>query len=372
MFNLPNTWLTGWKAKLLPLPEKTVVPTRVVDSQRKEIVAVNQETKSLTKLELINRYVEAVQQDVVMLTTPVSGERPTDAIFGLPYSVDSLALFYNVPLLKRANIETPPTTWKGLQDTAKKLTTLSDDGKIVQSGAAIGTAKNVRHHTDILTAIMMQNGTVMQDAAGRVVFDRVPSGYEDREYPPGIEALIFYQSFARPGLSTYTWDNTMPDSMDAFIAGKTAFYFGYPYDRVEIENRAPQLDFAVSELPQIGSLKQSIAHYPVEVVSRKTAHPNEAWDFIQFATSEDGVREFLRLTNRPTALRSLIAEQITDPEARPFVSQLLTAKTWYRGVNWSAVESAFAKMIETYPTVDEPSHVPIVKQAVNEVTASLR
>ncbi len=374
LFTIPNVMLNAWKAKLLPLPETTVIPTQVVDPNKKEIVAVNQETKSLTKLELKNSYVEAVENDVIMLSIPEnSEERPTEKIFGLPYSVDTLAMFYNAALLRKANIEEPPVSWKGLQDQTKQLTVLDkEDDDIETSGAAIGTARNVRHHTDILTAIMLQNGAIMTDEAGRISFSRQPPNHEGL-YPPGVEALIFYQSFGRPGLSTYTWDNSLPDSMDAFVAGKTVYYFGYPYDRIEIQQRAPQLDFGVTQLPQIdGSNTHNVAHYPVEVVSKKTAHPNEAWDFIQFAASSEGVREFLRATDRPTALRSLITEQITDPEAKPFVSQVLTAETWYRGKNWSAVEDAFAKMIETYPTVENPDYLPIVARSVDEVEDSYR
>ncbi|MFH1047924.1 MAG: extracellular solute-binding protein [Patescibacteria group bacterium] len=373
IFSLPNVALFGWKARLLPLPEKTVVPTQVVDTDRQKIVAINQETKSLTKLELINRFVEAVEDDVLMLSIPTAEEKPTDVIWGLPYSVDTLALFYNVALLKQANIETPPTSWQSLQEQVKKLTVLDENGGVRQSGAAIGTAKNVRYSTDLLTAIMLQNGATMTDESGRPNFNVFSSGNSgNREYPPGAEALIFYQSFARSNMSAYTWDNTLPDSMDAFVAGKTAFYFGYPHDRVEIAQRAPQLDFEVASLPQVGGTVRNIAHYPVEVVSKKTTNPNEAWNFVQFATSEENVREFLRLTNRPTALRSLVGEQITDPEAKPFVAQLLTARSWYHGSDWSAVKKAFDTMIETYPTVEKPSYTTIVNAAVAAVNASMR
>jgi len=369
LFNLPNVWLESWKGKLLPLPEKTVVPTQVVDSERKQLVATNLEEKSLTLLDLRNQFVEVVEDDVVMLT-PTTGERgevPTEEIWGLPYSVDTLALFYNVDLLRQANISAPPDTWKEFQDQVKTLTVYDDQDQIEQSAAAIGTAQNVRHSTDLLSAIMIQNGAEMVNENGRVNFARIPAGLE-RERPPGVEALIFYQAFTNERSTYYTWNNDLPDSMDAFIQGKTAFYFGYPYDRIEIAERAPQLNFTVAELPQVSpSNVRNIAHYPVEVVSAKSRHPNEAWNFLQFAANADHVRDFLAATDRPTALRSLISEQLTDPEAKPFVSQLLTADSWYNGEDWPEVVEIFDTMIETYPTIEEPNLEKIVTTAANLV-----
>ncbi|MBU0625053.1 extracellular solute-binding protein [Patescibacteria group bacterium] len=373
MMSLPNVWMTSWKPKLLPAPEKTVIPTQVIDQQKKKIVAINQETKTITIREIKNLFVEAVENDVIMLTVPGNrNEKPVDAIWGLPYSLDTLAVFYNIDLLRRADIKEPPDTWKKLQDQVKKLTVLDKDEKIQQSGAAIGTAQNIRHSTDLMTAIMMQNGAIMADEYGRIEFDSQPPNSGGRLYPPGVEALMFYQSFGRPNSSTYTWDNKLPDSMDAFIQGKTAFYFGFPYDRTEIEQRAPQLNFEVAALPQVNPAKvRNIAHYSIEVVSNKTSHPNEAWNFIQFAAEADNVRDFLAATNRPTTLRSLISEQLTDPEAKPFVSQVLTAESWYRGKDWSKVETAFDTMLETYPTIEDPSYQRIVTAAAREVAQTI-
>lgn len=372
MFSIPNVWLRGWKSKLLPMPLTTTIPTQVVDPNKKTIVAVNQQNKTLTKLALTNQFVEAVADDVMMYYTPEKqGETAGDRIWGLPYSLDTLALFYNADLLRKTNIETPPKTWRELQDQATRLTLKKSDGTIEQSGAAIGTAKNVRYATDILTAIMMQNGAQMADSGGTATFNMRTSS--ESTYPPGIEALMFYQNFALPNSSSYTWSSALPDSLDAFIAGRTAFYFGFPYDQTDIRERAPRLNLKVTDLPQVNASRiRNVAHYQLEVVSKKTTHPNETWDFIQFASGADQVRGYLNATNRPTALRALISEQITNPTISPFVSQVLTARSWYRGSDWNAVESAFAEMIETYPTELQPSYNPILQIGINGVNATLR
>ncbi|MFH2063444.1 MAG: extracellular solute-binding protein [bacterium] len=373
IFSLPNVWLTGWRSKLLPLPEKTVVPAQTVDPASKKVIVANVETKTITVRQINEDFVEAVPSDIIQLTVPQTrDERPVDAVWGLPLSLDTLAMFYNQDLLRQADIKDPPKTWKDLQDQVKRLTVL--DGKTIrQSGAAIGLSDNVRHSTDLITTIMLQNGAELADSRGQARFHSYTVETRGRPYPPGTETLMFYQAFARPGMSTYTWDTDLPDSTDAFIAGKTAITFGYPHDRNEIRERAPRLNFGVAPLPQVDPAKsKSIASYPVEVVSKWTKFPNEAWDFVQFAARPEQVAGFLTATGRPTALRSLISNQLTDPNAAPFVGQVLTAESWYRGNDWEEADRAIGTMIETYPTPEDPDYQPIIQVAASAVSRTAR
>ena len=84
----------------------------------------------------------------------------------------------------------------------------------------------------------------------------------------------------------------------------------------------------------------------METVSKKTKHPNEAWDFVEFLAGKDEVKKYLGKVKKPTALRSLVAEQINDADLGPFAGGLLTAKSWYRGANPDAAEAALLRMID--------------------------
>ncbi len=371
MFSIPNTWLPAWKSKLLPMPPETTIPTQTVNQQKK-IVVVNKKTPTITVREMRNTFVEAVVSDVVMQGPSVNpGGQPTDRIYGLPLSVDTLALYYNKDLLKIANIEAPPATWSDLLGQSEKMTILEDD-VVKQAGAAIGGAGNVRHYTDILSALMMQNGAQMAADDGSITFAQYPPGETYKPQPPGVEALKFYISFAVPGTENYCWNKDMPDSLDAFVTGRAAFYFGFPYDSQLIAMRAPKLNFAVAKLPQVNLSKVvNIAQFPVEVVSGKTKHANETWDFLQFITQQDNVSSFLAAAKRPTALRALIKEQSTNPEVGPFADQLLTAKTWYKGINYAKAEQAFTYMIDFRPSRERPEYLTAVSEAAAMVSDTL-
>lgn len=347
IFSIQNTWMRGYQNKLLPMPESIALPYRTVQGTiKKDVVWEMRTNKSLTLRDLKSKFVDQVEEDAVLAAVDEKTGAATDKIFGLPLAVDTLALFYNKELLNAAGIPEPAKNWQELQEHVKKLTKQDAQGNITQAGAALGAGGNIERAADILSVLMMQNGAEMADERGYATFNIVPQGLAGRTLPPGIEALTFYTDFASPQKEVYTWNETLPNSLDAFIQGKAAYSFGYSYHLPVIRARAPKLNFGVSRLPQIsGNREINFANYWMEVVSKKTAHPNEAWDFVQFMSGAEMAQKYLNKTKKPTALRALIQKQSEDIELYPFVSQVLTAKSWYRGKNAGAAEQALKDMI---------------------------
>ena len=151
-------------------------------------------------------------------------------IYGLPLSVDSLALIYNRTMLDNAGITKAPSTWLEVKEAVKKLTLQDDEGNIVQSGIALGGSKNINRTSDILSLLMMQNGTEMVDPTGRKIMFAETSPYsDDKNYRPGMEALRFYSDFAMPSKEVYSWNSAMPEASEAFVTGSLAMMLGYSY-----------------------------------------------------------------------------------------------------------------------------------------------
>jgi multiple sugar transport system substrate-binding protein len=286
-----------------------------------------------------------------------------DRIFGLPLSVDTLALYFNKDLLNAANIAEPPTTWTQFQEQVVKLTKIGQNSAILQSGAALGTGKNVERASDILSLLIMQNGAKMVDDRGVAVF---ASG--DENAPLAIDAVRFYTDFANPLKQVYTWNDDEPDSFDAFINGKTAFFFGYSYHAPLITARSPKLNFAIAPVPQIeGGKTVNFANYWVETVSKQTDNRDWAWDFIQFAASKERVAAYLEAAQKPTARRALINTQIENETLSIFANQLLTSVSWYRGNDAQAMEKAFVDLITSVLSGAEiEQELPIAQNKVNQ------
>lgn len=338
IFSIQNTWIKKYQTKLTPMPAEITMAYMVeTGTIKKEVVPQMQTNKSLTIRDLKNNFVDVVSSDVVL---------DDGKIYGLPLSVDTLALYYNRDLLNSAGITNAPKYWnKEFQQIIKKLTKQDPKKGLVQSGVALGTSKNISRFSDILSVLMMQNGAIMT-SGNQVTFNSIPPTMSGG-YNPGLEALRFYTDFANPNKEVYCWNNDMPNSIEAFTSGSLAMFFGYSFNLDQIRAQAPKLNFGIAKLPQIegNSVEINFANYWVNSVSKKSKYPNESWDFIQFLTKEENAKTYLEKTKKPTALKSLINTQKDDEYLGIFSEQVLSAKSWYHGKNINDAESAIGEMI---------------------------
>ncbi|MBI4779557.1 extracellular solute-binding protein, partial [Candidatus Falkowbacteria bacterium] len=316
---------------------------------KKEIIPELRTAKSPGLNDIKNNFVDAVYQDVVIPTLDKKTNQYEQKIYGLPLSVDTLAMYYNKDLFNNAGIAEPPAYWNNtFQQDVKKMTKQNDKGEIIQSGAALGGTNNIERYSDILSILMMQNGSVMMDEGGQVLFNRIPITFKDQKYNPGLEALRFYSDFSNPAKEVYSWNKELDNSLNMFTQGKLGIMFGYSYHLPTIKAQAPKLNFGITKLPQIeGNTPVNFANYWIETVSNKSKYANEAWDFVQFAATADQVKTYLSKAKKPTALRALVNEQIDDLDIGVFAEQILTAKSWYKGADSNAMEKIFADMIDT-------------------------
>jgi multiple sugar transport system substrate-binding protein len=362
IFSINSTWLKDYMDKIKPMPSQVTIPYMVTRGTIKQEVY----TENRTKATLTYKNIKDLFPDIVAENQIVNGQ-----VYGLPLSIDTMALFYNRDLLNNTGLINPPKTWTEFQNQVIKMTKLSTDGKILQAGAAIGTADNVSRSSDLLNLLMLQNGSQMVDANNKIYFNRIPQGLSIN---PAIQALEFYTSFASPAKQVYTWNNDMQDSLREFMAGKVAFFFGYAYQIPTIKAQAPGLNFGVTQMPQIQEISEStvfkpvnFANYWIETVSNKTSHPDEAWDLVIYMTSRKDVNtKYLAKARKPAALKELIPQQAEDIELAPFANQILTAQSWYKGHNVLAAEEIFKSMIRQSLNSTLPSK-EIVSQAASQM-----
>jgi len=351
IFSIHNTWIKKYQSKIAPMPAQTTMAYQVEQGTiKKETVTQLKTSSSLTLKDLKNNFVDAVYSDVVIKVSDVENKTSTEQVFGLPMSVDTLAMFYNKDLLNNAGIATPPAYWNTeFQQDVKKLTKQDTGGNIIQSGVAMGGSQNIERYSDILSVLMMQNGAKMMDDSGSVLLQSSPDYYRSQGYNPALEALRFYIDFSDPAKEVYSWNSTLSNSLNMFTQGKLALMFGYAYHLPTIRATAPKLNFGIAELPQIegGAQKINFANYWVETVSKKSKNTDAAWDFIQFATKAENVKSYLAATKKPTALRSLISSQLNDLDISPFANQVLTAQSWYKGADSNAMELIMGDMIDS-------------------------
>ncbi|MBN1779437.1 MAG: extracellular solute-binding protein, partial [Candidatus Buchananbacteria bacterium] len=340
IISIKNTEVNQYLSKITPLPATTKMAYQSVKKTlgiKNELVTEIKNEPSITIGQLQNAFIDVVASDVVV----------NNKIYGLPISVDTLVLFYNRRLFNNANIPLPPNNWLDFQANVKKLTYQDSNGNLTQSGAAIGLTANVENYFDIVSLLMMQNGANMINQ-GRSAFHLLPAG-STQDYNPGPEAIRFFTDFSNSSKEVYTWNDQFANSIDAFASGKVAMMFGYQRDIQALEaKRQGNLDYQIAPIPQIaGRPAVNIANYFVQTVSTKSKHINEAWNFIQFISTQTEAKKYLDLTKKLTALRSLVGNQLSSDQIGSFAGQLLTSKSWYHGKNYEVAQSIFAEMINS-------------------------
>lgn len=248
--------------------------------------------------------------------------------YGVPLMVDSLALYYNKDLLTAANVS-PPRTWWGLEEVAKKLTVRPQE-RITTGGVAMGTVNNVDHWSDIIGLMIYQNG-----------------GNPAKPDALVEDVLKYYLKFKTVN---QVWDETMPNSTNAFASGSLAFYFGPSWRVFNIKEANPSLNFGITGVPQLPKLADvdweeaeageaeltdiGWSTFWVEGVWNKGENQEEAWQFLSFLSSKETMQKLYTAQSQLRQFGEIyprrdLANQINEPLVKPFVEESKTAKSWY-------------------------------------------
>lgn len=353
VFMVHNTWISKYQPKIAPQPPIVQVAKQTTTgSIKKEVTLTVVSEKTENPVQLRKDFVDAVAYDAIrtinVTTDPTKKPDNQERVFGLPMSVDTLALYYNKDILNAAGISQPATTWDQFQQQVQKIVSIDDKGNIIRAGAGFGTGSNVERSSDIMALLMLQNRAIMSDVTGYPTFASTPVEIRDQvSEPPSYPAMRFYTDFANPSKNVYTWNAQQPNSMDAFIQGTAGFFLGYSYQLPTIRSQAPKLNLGISQVPQIaGNPSVNYANYWMWTVSKKSKSIDFSWHLVNYMTGEDQAKVYLDLVKRPAARRALIDPQLEDANIGVFASQVLTAKSWYIGVDPATAEQAFIDMAD--------------------------
>lgn len=303
------------------------------DIPRLRYLIVPPTAAQITPAALNQIFPAAVMKDVV------SG----GSIYAVPLYMDTLALIYNRDMLDQAGIATPPATWQDFINAIPLLRKTNAQGQLTTAAASIGGSEDtVPHATDLMSLIMLQNGTTMNTPDGRAAFAETSAGSQ------GLAAFKFYLDFANPGSNAYTWNEAQTDGTDSFLSSRTAMIFGYHEDLASFKARSPFLNYAASPVPQIGtSTTVNYPSYQGLAVWRQSKVGGWGWDFaIALATNPTVNKAYLAATGRPPALRSEIGNMLNDPSVGIFAKQNLTADSW-RISDYGKARSAFSEAVQS-------------------------
>lgn len=255
----------------------------------------------------------------------------SEGITALPLVVDPMVLYYNKDILSNEGIVYPPKTWDELFGLNSVLTKRDNLGVISQSMIALGQYDNVNNAQEILSTLLIQNGNgiVSKNASGAYssLLNTKPMG---SPVTPIESVLKFFVGFSNISDSSYSWNRSLPNSLDMFTSSKLVFYLGKASELFAIESMNPNLSFDVTGIPQIkdAQIKLTYANIYGVAVSKRSTNMTLANEISKMLVTGEIAKNFSASVSLPPASKVLLADRPNDPYLFSFFNSALISRSW--------------------------------------------
>lgn len=190
--------------------------------------------------------------------------------YAVPANMADMALFYNKDLLEAAGVEVPSTS----DEFVDAVSALTGEG-------VYGIALPDNGFTLAWTILQWANGGDITDEAGCSVLDS----------PENLEVFTQWSELvATDGVSPAGLDAPAAESL--FSTGKAAFVVGGPWLVPAFTDAG--VNFGIAEMPEGAAGPQTAISTVPFMVSAKSAHPDEAAEFLDWWTGVDAQAQFVK------------------------------------------------------------------------------
>ncbi|MGI6484096.1 MAG: ABC transporter substrate-binding protein [Candidatus Dojkabacteria bacterium] len=200
------------------------------------------------------------------------------SIYAVPIEIDGLMVFYNKQLLAEQNVQTPPEDWDSFISLARKLTKKDSSGRIIQSGLALGSARNIQHSSEIILFLLLQEGVDLMDST------RTKISLNNSKTAGVFQT---YVDFATG--NNAVWSPSLNNDLNMFYSGKLAMMIAPSWKAFDIIQSSSSIEFGTSPLPQLQANKNQIYYstYWAEAVNKKSPNTELAWRFVKFLAEKE-------------------------------------------------------------------------------------
>lgn len=251
---------------------------------------------------------------------PVASCTYDGKLYGVPFGVNCLALFYNEDLLNEAGLEVP-TTWSELQSAAEQLS----DG--TRYGFAFSSLQNEEGTFNFMPYVW---------SAG--------ADYTNFNSDEGVAALTFAQELVSSGAMSKECINwTQGDVMNQFISGNVAMMVNGCWQIPTMRSEVPDMNWGVSLIPMAddGQYASAIGGENFAVV--EGGNVDGAISFLTYMMDETVMTELLASFGYIAGIDAIAQNQFTgDEDYLKFVEQMTYAKARGPHENWPSISDAIS------------------------------
>jgi len=252
-----------------------------------------------------------------------------NGVLGLPFTIDPMIMYWNRDIFQSVGIANPPEFWDELFTLSPKITQRDTASNITRSFTALGEFTNVENAKEILSAFIIQSGNriVVPTANG---LQSIINEKLDFATPPAEAAVRFYTEFSNPVKSVYSWNKSLPNSKELFVAGDLAIYFGFASEFETIIRSNPNLNFNISPLPQLRDANTKITYGKMSAFTIPGNSKNQAGALIVglALTNIESIMQSSADFNLPPVRRDILVNKPTDAVNSVFYDAALMSKSW--------------------------------------------
>lgn len=315
-------------------PDVVIMPDDAVYNDRNKLFTIPY--KSFSQRDFKDRFIEAGE---VFLAT--------DGVVALPFTIDPMVMYWNRDMFSNNLIAQPPQYWDEFNGLITKMTRRDNGATITQTPLAFGEWQNVSHAKEIVALLLMQAGTPIsaRDANGA---HSVLNVQFDNPVLPSQAAVSFYTQFSNPTSPTYTWNRSLPLSLNMFLSGSLATYMGFSSELFSIQQKNPNLNFDVTYIPQIRKAEKQITFGRMQALAlvKQSKQIAAGFTLINALTEPAALKALETITSLPPVRRDLLADKPSDAYRSVFYNAALLSHSW---IDPDSVRSTavFRDMIES-------------------------
>jgi ABC-type glycerol-3-phosphate transport system substrate-binding protein len=261
-------------------------------------------------------------------------------------------MYWNRDIFNNASVTKPPAIWSDIASLSAKMSKKDPTQNILASTVALGEFRNVNNAKAILSTLFMQAGNpiVSLNLTDGSLSSVLKADSGSKASATSL-SLQFFTNFSNPTRPEYSWNRSLPNSIDAFANGDLALYFGFASEFLTIKNKNPNLNFDVALLPQVQGAKvySTFGNMLGFAIMKNSADPAGAYSVISALTSASAYPFWSPLFNIPSARRDILSVKDSSSVKTVFNESTIISRGWL-DPNSAQTSAVFQEMVESYTT----------------------
>lgn len=252
-----------------------------------------------------------------------------EGVTAVPFMTDPMVMYWNRNIFSNNLVSQPPQYWDQVFELTEKMTKRDTNGNVLQSAIALGESRNINSSKEILATLLLQAGTPIvertKDGANSVLSSRF-----DEPVMPSESALNFYTQFSNPVSKYYTWNRSLPTSLNMFLGGNLAMYVGFASEIFSIQQKNSNLNFDVTYVPQTRNTENRtvFGHMYAFAITKQSKNIAASFGAINALTEVAPLKALEASTNLPPVRRDMLSDKPTDAFRSVFYNSALISESW--------------------------------------------